>query len=331
MNKTDRMLAIVLELQRKKQVTAEELATTFETSVRTIYRDMQALSEAGVPVVGYTGLGYSLLEGYFLPPVCFTAEEAVALLIGTDFARQHLDSSYGRSAVSSCSKIEGILPPQVRQEAADIRQTMRLISPAIRAIQNNGTSYIGALRGAILHRRKVELHYRSGSDKQSDKHPEGLIDSGPDGSLSGRHSVRTVAPYGLVFNRNAWVLVAWCELRREMRHFRLGRIAALTVLEERFELPPDFSLEKYKPADDRRLIIRLVVDTRLADRVIESNNFYIEETEKQVDGLHVTLRVRREEEVLPWVLGWGSGAVVLEPETFRDRIRQEAEKLLQRY
>src|SRR5690606_8413234 len=81
-NKTDRMLAIVIELQRKGVLRAEDLAAKFETSVRTIYRDIQALSEAGVPVMGAPGVGYSLMEGYFLPPVSFTAEEAVALLIG---------------------------------------------------------------------------------------------------------------------------------------------------------------------------------------------------------------------------------------------------------
>ena len=87
MNKTDRLLVIVLELQRKEVVRAENLATLFETSVRTIYRDIQALSEAGVPIIGAPGRGYSLMEGYFLPPIGFTVPEAVSLLIGTDFSR----------------------------------------------------------------------------------------------------------------------------------------------------------------------------------------------------------------------------------------------------
>lgn len=90
MNKTDRILAIVIELQRKGVLRAEDLAAKFETSIRTIYRDVQALSEAGVPLAGAPGVGYSLMEGYFLPPVSFTAEEAVALLIGADFVRHHL-------------------------------------------------------------------------------------------------------------------------------------------------------------------------------------------------------------------------------------------------
>jgi predicted DNA-binding transcriptional regulator YafY len=94
MNKTDRLLAIVLELQRKEVVRAEDLATLFEVSVRTIYRDIQVLSEAGVPIIGATGTGYSLMEGYFLPPVSFTVEEAVTLLIGTDFIQQRFDYDY---------------------------------------------------------------------------------------------------------------------------------------------------------------------------------------------------------------------------------------------
>ncbi len=78
MNKTERQLAIILELQRTNVVKAEDLAKKLETSVRTIYRDVQALSEAGVPIIGATGFGYSLVEGYFLPPVNFTVEEAVS-------------------------------------------------------------------------------------------------------------------------------------------------------------------------------------------------------------------------------------------------------------
>src|ERR1044072_6051147 len=93
-NKTDRLLAIVLELQARRAVRAEDLAALFETSVRTIYRDIQALSEAGVPIIGTTGQGYSLVEGYFLPPIRFTIEEAVTLLIGTEFIEQQFDEEY---------------------------------------------------------------------------------------------------------------------------------------------------------------------------------------------------------------------------------------------
>src|SRR5215475_1446884 len=88
MNRTDRLLAIILELQGKGRQRAEDLAATFETSKRTIYRDIQALGEAGVPVVSIPGLGYSLMKGYFLPPLSFSTDEATMLILGSDLMAQ---------------------------------------------------------------------------------------------------------------------------------------------------------------------------------------------------------------------------------------------------
>src|SRR5579863_8026126 len=103
MNRTDRLLAIVLELQAKKMLRAEDLAGTFEVSKRTIYRDMLALCEAGVPVVSLPKQGYSLIEGYFLPPLSFSAE-AIMLLLGSDFVAQTFDAQYRIAAQSASRK-----------------------------------------------------------------------------------------------------------------------------------------------------------------------------------------------------------------------------------
>jgi predicted DNA-binding transcriptional regulator YafY len=94
MNRTDRLLAIILEFQAKKMLRAEDLAVTFEVTKRTIYRDVLALCEAGVPVVSLSRQGYALIEGYFLPPLSFSTEEATMLLLGSDFAAQNFDASY---------------------------------------------------------------------------------------------------------------------------------------------------------------------------------------------------------------------------------------------
>ncbi|KOP65945.1 transcriptional regulator [Bacillus sp. FJAT-18019] len=315
MNKTDRMLAIMLELQQRKVVRAEDLASIFETSVRTIYRDIQALSEAGVPVIGAPGQGYSLMAGYFLPPVMFTAEEAVALLIGTDFIEQRFDAGYGLKAQASRKKIESILPEAVREDASRVRKTMRLLTPVNKATSGEEKDYVEMVRRAILEERKIEFHYVK---KLSD-------------STGDRNSFRSAAPYGLVFLQGSWTLVAWCGLRQGIRHFRLSRMKDLTVLEEHFEMPPDFNLEDYRPPDDRNLKVRILANPDIADRVKESGNYYMETFEECEDGLLVSFRVRRPEEILQWVLGWGSDVVVLEPESFRDRIRDEAHKLFKRY
>lgn len=315
MNKTDRMLAIVLELQRKGVMRAEDLAAVFETSRRTIYRDIQALSEAGVPIVGSPGLGYSLMEGYFLPPVSFTVEEAVALLIGTDFVEQKFDPSYGAKAQTSRRKIEAILPESVRREASRVRTTTKLlvVDKADHSVREK--EYIEILRPAILEERKVKFNY-SKSISEAD---------------GNRHSIRTAAPYGLVLNNGSWILLAQCDLRQELRHFRLSRMSGLTVMEERFKYPPDFVLQKYKPADDRHIHVRIQANPGIADKIKESNNFYMEELVDHMDGPVVTFRVRQFEELLPWLLSWGANIIVLEPESLRSRVREEAKKMLKRY
>ncbi|WP_379137925.1 helix-turn-helix transcriptional regulator [Paenibacillus sp. sgz500958] len=315
MNKTDRMLAIILELQRNKMLRAEDLAATFETSVRTIYRDIQALSEAGVSVVGAPGQGYSLMDGYFLPPVSFTVEEAVTLLIGTDFIEQWFDARYVSKSRTSRRKIEAILPEPVRSESTRIRQSFRLIATAEEVARVQEKAAIEVIRQAILEERKISFCY-------SKRIAEA------DGN---RQSIRTVAPYGLVLVQGTWILIAWCELRQDIRHFRLSRMTELMKLETGFKLPADFQLDEYQAPDDRKVLVRIQVQPDIADKVRESNNFYLESTEEHVEGLLMTFRVRQPEELLHWVLGWGGGVVVLEPKSFRHVVRKELKKALKRY
>ena len=128
MNRTDRLLAIVLELQRKGARRAEDLAATFETSKRTIYRDIQALCESGVPVVAQPGVGYSLVEGYFLPPVSFSVDEATMLLLGADSAAQNFDAQYRDAAASAGRKIEAVLSEKLRGEVEYLRGNIAFVA-----------------------------------------------------------------------------------------------------------------------------------------------------------------------------------------------------------
>src|SRR5579883_1519584 len=128
MNKTDRLLAIVLELQRKGRLRAEDLARIFETSKRTIYRDILALCEAGVPIIAVPGQGYALMEGYFLPPLSFTTEEATMLLLGSDVMAQNFDAQYRQAAQSASRKIEGVLPEKLRAEVQYLQSAIHFIT-----------------------------------------------------------------------------------------------------------------------------------------------------------------------------------------------------------
>src|SRR4051812_35686655 len=121
MNKTDRLLAIVLALQARGRQRAADLAELFETSPRTIYRDIQALSEAGVPLVAVPGQGYSLMEGYFLPPLSFSADEAALLLLGSDVMARSFDARYRAAAEAAGRKIAAVLPDPIRADVDALR------------------------------------------------------------------------------------------------------------------------------------------------------------------------------------------------------------------
>ncbi|WP_091020243.1 MULTISPECIES: helix-turn-helix transcriptional regulator [Paenibacillus] len=315
MNKTERQLAITLELQRRKMLRAEDLAAQFETSVRTIYRDIQALSEAGVPIMGAPGHGYSLMEGYFLPPVSFTAEEAVSLLMGADFIEQRLDTEYAMEAKSAQRKIEAILPEAVRNESTRVRETMRLLHTVEPLTRTRVKTYLNQIRNAILEQRKISFMYLKKM-------------AGSDGN---RYNMREVSPYGLSLVQENWVLIARCDLRQDIRHFRLSRMTELSELEEHFHLPPDFDLNSYRPPDDRNEHVYIRAKPEIADKIMEALHFYMDAFEEREDGVVFHFRVRYPEEILHYLLGWGGDIEVLEPESLRFRMQEVAKNILKHY
>ncbi|WP_440119592.1 helix-turn-helix transcriptional regulator [Paenibacillus sp. QZ-Y1] len=315
MNKTERQLAITLELQRNKMLRAEDLGAKFETSVRTIYRDIQALSEAGVPIYGAPGQGYSLMEGYFLPPITFTAEEAVTLLMGTDFILQRLDREYSSEVEGARPKIEAILPESVRDKSTRIRETMRVLHTGEPFTHQKVKNYLGQVRRAILERRKISITYVK---KMAD-------------SNGNRKTIREVDPYGLTFVQGNWTLIGRCDIRKDIRHFRLSRMTELIVLESYFVMPPEFNLNDYRPRDDRNKRVLIKADLIIADKILEIGNFYMEATEEHEDSLLVYYRVRDPEELVPYILSWGGDVEVIEPQSLCDRIQEEAQKIMKRY
>lgn len=315
MNKTERQLAITLELQRTKLIRAEDLASQFETSVRTIYRDIQALSEAGVPIIGAPGHGYSLMEGYFLPPVSFTEEEAVSLLMGAKFVEQRWDTAYGIQAKSAQRKIEAILPEAIREASSRVQETMRVLHPMGPDTTVLVRTYLNDIRNAILEQRKICFMYLK-------KMP------GADGK---RSSQRVVAPYGLTLVRENWVLLGRCDLRQDIRHFRLSRMTELSVLEERFLLPPDFDLNQYQPPDDRNEHVLVHAKSDVADQIREVLHFYIDHVQEEEQRIVFDFRVRNPEEIVHHLLGLGGDIEVMEPQSLRIRIREIANNILKHY
>lgn len=305
MNRTDRLLAIVLELQAKGWQRAEDLAATFELSKRTIYRDMLALMESGVPLISSPGQGYALVEGYFLPPLSFSSDEAVILLLGADYVQQYFDEQYQKAAASASSKIQAVLPEGRRSEVADLQSSMQFVN----FIEPTAPEILGLVRQSVVHRKTIRFTYHA---------------------RDGEVSQREANPYALIHTNDAWMLIAHCHLRHDTRYFRLDRMEKVTVTNRIFSRPPDFKIT-FDTDEGRNMIARALFDHEVARRVQESpSGLQINQAEHE-DGLLVTFAVRKPEDMLNWLLSWGSHVHVLEPESLRELMRQEAAKIAQIY
>jgi predicted DNA-binding transcriptional regulator YafY len=308
MNRTDRLLAIVLALQARGRQRAVDLAAQFETSPRTIYRDMQALSEAGVPLVAVPGQGYALMEGYFLPPLAFTADEAAMLLLGSEVMAQSFDARYRVAAAAAGRKIAAVLPDELRAEVEELRESVLFVAPRA-AVPDEA---LARLRRAIFARSAVRLSY----------HPRHRA-----GETASQPTTREVDPYALAHMAGAWYLTGYDHLRGALRTFRLERIDEIAVLDRTFVRPPGPHL-RGPEGEPRPIEIRALFDPAVARWVREARSFYTTAEEEVPEGLLITLRVREEGEVLPWLLGWGRHVRVLAPESLRRRIADEAMALL---
>jgi predicted DNA-binding transcriptional regulator YafY len=310
-NRTDRLLAIVLELQGRGWQRAEDLAATFECSRRTIYRDLLALGEAGVPLVSVPGRGYSLMEGYFLPPLSFTTDEATMLLLGGDFMAQQFDAQYQAAARSAGRKIAGVLPEKLRGEVRALRESIQFPGEGISARPAEAAK-LQQLRRAIMTRRTVRFRYSARYSTEGPRQP----------------SQREADPYAIANLGGKWYLSAYCHLRQGNRHFRLERMDDLVVLERRFTRPEGFKAERRNLAEPGSFDVRARFDSEVVRWVREAPSFFTIAEEETPEGLLLTLRVRHENEVLQWLLSWGRHVHVLEPEALRRRLAEEAQAIL---
>jgi len=310
MNRTDRLLAIVLELQVKRRCRAEDLAALFETSKRTIYRDIQALSEAGVPLVAVPGQGYSLMEGYFLPPLTFSADEAAMLLLGSDVMAGSFDAQYRSAAEAASRKISAVLPEPLREDVETLRESILFITPG----NDKGKDALATLRRAIADRTTVRFAYHT--RHRTDVPVEA--------------AAREVDPYTLAHTQGAWYLSGYDYLRAALRTFRLTRMESLEVLDRTFTRPARLPVRS-RGADPRPVTVQALFSAKVARWVLESPSFYTVSEENTPEGLLITLQVRQEEEVLSWLLGWGREVQVLAPLSLCRRIAEEAEAMAHLY
>ena len=209
MSRAERLLELMQALRRHRYpVSGAALAVELGISVRTLYRDIASLQAQGARIDGEPGVGYVLRPGFLLPPLMFSEEEIEAMVLGSRWVAARADSRLGDAARNAIAKIAAVLPSELRNE---LDANALLVGPSEPIAA--GDQELGQIRGAIRAECKLEICYRD---------------------LKGVESSRTIWPFAIGFFEQVRVVVAWCELRQEIRHFRTDRIMALDVSETRY-------------------------------------------------------------------------------------------------
>jgi predicted DNA-binding transcriptional regulator YafY len=209
MSRSERLLDLLQLLRRHRQpLSGAVIAADMGISLRTLYRDIATLQSQGASIDGAPGLGYVLKPGFTLPPLMFSADEVEALALGSRWVVQRGDSRLAAAARDALAKIAAVLPAGLRHEL----DTSALIVAPGEPIAA-GDAEVAAIREAIRREHKLDIRYRDGA---------------------GLDSSRAIWPFALGFFDRARVVVAWCELRESIRHFRTDRIIDMASRGERY-------------------------------------------------------------------------------------------------
>ena len=221
MNRIDRLFGIATLLQSKKYVLADKIAEQFGISIRTVYRDIRALSEQGIPVSFEQNRGYFLVQGYFLPPVSFTPEEANAFLLLEKIMLGFTDKSIQGHYTTALNKVKAVLQSPEKDRLDQLSSHIKI---NISDYQVSDFNYLATLQSAISGRHTLDVAYNNSS------------------RISSR---RQVEPIGLVFYGAAWHMIAWCHLRNGYRDFKVERVTRLTATGKPFSIDKHMTLNEY--------------------------------------------------------------------------------------
>jgi predicted DNA-binding transcriptional regulator YafY len=307
MNRVDRLLGYLLVFQGHYLVRAQDLATRFEVSERTVYRDIEALYEVGVPLVGMPGEGYQLMPGYYLPPVMFSEGEAKALFLAIAMLTGLTDPGPTHEAAQTAlEKVRAVLPKATLAQVEALRAVLGFHNLGRHKLDLDNPTF-QQLQQAIHEHRVVHLHYHAQRDNQVTE--------------------RAVEPLQLAYLDNVWILSGYCRLRQDQRAFRLDRIDRLRVTKERFAVRP---LRNQRPAPGGEEIV-VWVDEAIARWVREVQHFAFLR-EETIDGqLHMIYRLRDQEKLLPWLLQWGEQVEILAPAELHQEMVQRVRAMADRY
>lgn len=281
--KLDRLLGITMELLRQKKVTAPELAEKFEVSVRTIYRDMDTIGLAGIPIMATSGStgGFELMPGYFLTKQHFSVEELSMIY---HFFKGLEDSSSPEAAGSITQKLATLRP--------DMAQNTTILFDLQASPEE--TKYLTVIHQAIAESQTLLLTY---SDSQ------------------GQKTQREIIPYHLLWERGVWYIESFCLLRQAKRHFRVSRIETLSISGKWDAPKPELTDDVYDESSG--ILTTLEFSFSVISRVKAQ---FPSEWEETKQGIRVNTTFYDEDYALSVLLSYGQHVKVLSPDYLKNNL-----------
>lgn len=313
MNRFDRITAILIQLQSKKVVKAQDLADRFGISLRTVYRDIRSLEEAGVPLFGEAGVGYSLVDGYRLPPVMFTPKEAMAFVTAEKLMERFSDGSLGEKFTEALYKVKAVLRTAEKDMVENLGEVIQVTSG--KYTENTSTNALDVLLKAIADKKAIELEYKAFGNNTS--------------------SNRLIEPIGVFHENDFWYTIGYCHLRDDYRQFRLDRMLSVKVSDidqkERETFKEYRMREKvFETLNLEKAII--LVDNEVVPFIQGRRHYYgfISETAKGNKAEMTFMTCSLEEGFARWILMFGDYVDIVEPESLKHRLAALMEKIADR-
>jgi predicted DNA-binding transcriptional regulator YafY len=308
---TTRVLTVLELLQSHPRMGGPELARRLEVDVRTVRRYITMLQELGIPVEGGRGRygAYRLRPGYKLPPLMFTEDEALALILGLLAASRFGLALAAPATEGALAKVERVLPAALRERVRGVEESLVLASGEPPVAPES--AIVVTLGEAARLRRRAWLRYRS---------------------WDGAETERAVDPYGLVYRAGRWYMAGYCHLRQDIRTFRLDRVLQAATRDETFERPPDFDslavVERGIASVPDAWLVEVTLQTTLDDarNAVPAAQATLDPCD---DGVLMRCHVQNLDWTAHFLAGLGRPFVVRDPPELRDALRRLAERIAQ--
>ena len=306
MNRFDRIISILLQLQSKRVVTAQEIAKKHGISIRTVYRDIRSLEEGGIPIISDAGIGYSIVDGYHLPPIRFTKEEATAFLTAEKLVEKLTDKVTFDVYQSALFKIKAALKKDEKEHLETMDSHIEIVGNPYLTAKPATENHLQEILRSITLKQIISITYFNNSEQSS--------------------SQRQIEPVGIYYMSSRWYLVAYCWLRKDYRTFRVDRIEKISATSKTFEKKHKPLKEFLKEITSKQSDLHTVVinfDKDVIKYLGEQQYYHGFVSQKELDhAVEMTFLASSIEGFARWYVMYGDHASIVKPAVLKTRVKE---------